>query len=151
MRRKDKQIIDPATIEAVIRKAKVCRLAMTAEDGPYVVPLCFGYHQGNLYFHSAAAGKKIEILKKNPRVCFELDSDCVVRPADKPCKWGMAYTSVIGFGTAVFVEAPVAKREALDVIMHQYGQGDYIYADAEIKKMVVIKVAIDTMTGKASP
>ena len=35
------------------------------EGSPYIVPLCFGYDAGTLYFHSAPAGKKIDLLKNN--------------------------------------------------------------------------------------
>ena len=46
---------------------------MADEAGPYIVPLNFGFSDDSLYFHSAHKGRKIDILKKNPRVCFEFD------------------------------------------------------------------------------
>ena len=67
MRRKEKEIVEKSEIEAVISKASVCRLGMAEEGMPYVVPLCFGYENNTLYFHSAKEGKKVDILKKNNR------------------------------------------------------------------------------------
>jgi len=150
MRRKEKEITDRAEIEAIIAKAQVCRLAMTDEDRPYIVPLCFGYENNTLYFHSASTGKKLEILKKNRRVCFEFDVDCEVRKDRQACKWSMRYRSVIGYGMASFVESAAAKRQALDIIMHQYGSNENEYPEATVAKIVVIRVDIDSLTGKFS-
>lgn len=68
MRRKEREICDPEEMESIISRACVCRLAMCEGYAPYVVPLCFGYEGEYLYFHSATEGRKLEILKKNPRV-----------------------------------------------------------------------------------
>ena len=68
MRRKDKEITDIKSIEKIIHKAKVCRLALSLDDTPYVVPVCFGYSAETIYFHSAKEGKKIDIIKKNKQL-----------------------------------------------------------------------------------
>jgi hypothetical protein len=75
MRRKDKEISDIALIEDIITKARVCRLALYDNARPYIVPLCFGYKDNILYFHSAPEGKKLSLLRNNNRVCFEFDTD----------------------------------------------------------------------------
>jgi len=151
MRRKDKEITDRNELESIIEKSTVCRLAMSDDSGPYIVPLCFGFRNNTLYFHSAVDGKKLGILKKNPRVCFELDCDCEVRAGVKACDFGMRYRSVIGFGTVAFLETAAAKREALDIIMKHYAEGTFDYPDASVNRISVFKVEIDTMTGKTSP
>lgn len=138
-------------IEAIIKQSLVCRLAMSDGDQPYVVPLCFGYADNALYFHSAGAGKKIDILKKNNRVCFEFDvAPMLVKKGTDGCDWGMKFQSVIGVGRADFIEDEASKRKALDIIMNQYGDGHFQYADAKVKLTVVIKVDIEEMTGKGS-
>ncbi|MFZ0612554.1 MAG: pyridoxamine 5'-phosphate oxidase family protein [Desulfobacterales bacterium] len=151
MRRKDKEITERKEIEAVIADATVCRLAMVDETGPYLVPLCFGFRDNTLYFHSAADGRKLGILRKNPRVCFELDCDTAVRTGKRACDFSMRYRSVIGFGRVVFVETEAARREALDIVMRHYAEGSFDYAEATLERIAVFKVEIDTMTGKASP
>ena len=75
MRRKDLEVSERAEVEAILAEATVCRLAMCDGDQPYVVPLSFGYRDGTLYFHTAMEGKKLCILAKNNRVCFEVDVD----------------------------------------------------------------------------
>ena len=150
MRRKDKQINDVAVIEDILSNAAVCRLGLCEENRPYVVPLCFGYKDNALYFHCASQGKKLDILRNNNNVCFEIDIDCEIIKADQPCDWGVKYKSVIGFGKAVFIEDVESKRKALDVIMQQYSEKSFEYPEKAVKNTVVIKVAIESMTGKLS-
>ena len=150
MRRKDKEINDITAIEDILSKALVCRLGLCKNAKPYVVPLCFGYKDNALYFHSARKGKKLEILRKNNNVCFEVDIDHDIIKADKPCDWGMKYKSVIGFGKAAFIEDIESKRKALDIIMQQYSEGAFGYPANAIENIVVIKVEIESMTGKKS-
>jgi nitroimidazol reductase NimA-like FMN-containing flavoprotein (pyridoxamine 5'-phosphate oxidase superfamily) len=117
MRRKEREITEVGAMEEIIRSAQVCRLAMSVDDQPYVVPLCFGYSDGCLYFHCAREGMKLDMVRKNERVCFECDVDHDLVMSESPCEWGMKGRSVVGFGRASLIEAPEAKREALDVIM----------------------------------
>lgn len=117
---------------------------------PYIVPLCFGFKNNTLYFHSVPKGKKFEILKKNPNVCFEFEISTQVVKSAKACKWGMKYRSVIGFGKASFISDDDLKRQAFDIIMNQYADGSFIYEEALLKSVVIIKVEIRSMTGKQS-
>ena len=150
MRRKDKEIIDQDEIQAIIDRSLVCRLAMVDGDTPYIVPLCFGYDGDKLYFHSANTGRKLDILRRNPKVCFEFEVNCRVKPGENACKWGMSFKSVIGFGKAVFIDDTESKRKALDIILQQYSDGTFEYPANAIKNIVVIKVEIESMTGKQS-
>lgn len=150
MRRSEKEITDRKAIEDIILRSKVCKLAMCEENRPYIVPLCFGFKNNTLYFHSAPKGKKIEILKKNPNVCFEFEIFTQIIKSAKACKWGMRYKSVIGFGKAGFITDDDLKRQAFDIIMNQYADGSFIYDDALLKSVVVINVGIQSMTGKQS-
>ena len=150
MRRKEKEITDIKEIESIIQKSQVCRLALADEGLPYIVPLCFGYKNKMLYFHSAKEGQKIDILRRNRQVCFEFDIDAWIRSGKTACAWGMAYKSVIGHGTASLVEGPEEKQKALDIIMRQYYEGEFEYSAKTLAEMLVIKVDISAMTGKKS-
>jgi len=150
MRRSDKEITDKKALEDIILRSKVCKLAMCEQNMPYIVPLCFGFKNNTLYFHSAPKGKKIEILNKNPNVCFEFEIFTQVIKSAKACKWGMKYRSVIGFGKAVFIADDNLKRQAFDIIMNQYADGSFIYEEALLKSAVIIKVEIHSLTGNQS-
>jgi nitroimidazol reductase NimA-like FMN-containing flavoprotein (pyridoxamine 5'-phosphate oxidase superfamily) len=150
MRRKEQEITDRAAIKSIIAKSTVCRLALSEDDRPYIVPLCFGYEDNALYFHTAREGKKIDILKKNNRVCFEVDCDHELVTNETACKWSMKYRSVVGSGEASLIDDPEAKRKALDSIMQHYGGRPSDYSAAATDKMLIIKVEIESMTGKYS-
>jgi nitroimidazol reductase NimA-like FMN-containing flavoprotein (pyridoxamine 5'-phosphate oxidase superfamily) len=148
MRRKEKEITDNKVLHEIISSSQVCRLGLTDGINPYIVPLCFGYKEKTLYFHSAQDGKKIDLLKKNSNVCFEFDQNSKVVRAEKPCSWGVKYQSIIGYGKAIFLENLEEKRDALNIIMSQYSNENHELQDAAINKTSVFKVVIEHMTGK---
>ena len=150
MRMKDKAIVELAEIEEILRKALVCRLGLTDGNRPYIVPLSFGFQNNNLYFHSAPEGKKIEMLRKNSKVCFEFDLDHQLVANEEACKWGIKYRSVIGFGKASIVEDIREKREGLNAILEHYSGRTFDYPEAAVNGTLVIKVEIESVTGKKS-
>ncbi|MGB7631892.1 MAG: pyridoxamine 5'-phosphate oxidase family protein [Candidatus Deferrimicrobium sp.] len=150
MRRADKEIADRREIDEVIGKSTVCRMALVDGHLPYVVPLSFGYGGGVLYFHGAPEGKKIELLRRNPNVCFEFDVDAEPIRSNSSCGWTMRYRSVIGSGIASFIEDPPGKREALTCIMGHYAEGPYDFPEEMLRKTTVIKVVIAEISGKLS-
>ncbi len=150
MRRSDREITDRAAIDGIIRQALVCRLGLSKDDQPYVVPLSFGYHEDALYFHGAPEGQKVAILKENDRVCFEFDTGVSVVEGELACAWTMKYQSVIGFGRAVLLEGIEEKRSALDIIMGHYSDQPFSYPEPVMEHIVVIKVMIESITGKES-
>lgn len=150
MRRKDKELSDISSINAIIDKADVCRLAMVNGDRPYIVPLCFGHQDKVLYFHGAMEGQKIDLIKENPNVCFEFDVAAETLDDDEACKWSMKYQSVIGFGKATLIEEVEEKRSALGVIMAQYSDKTFDFPEKQVNATAVIKVAIESLTAKQS-
>lgn len=150
MRRKDKEISDQSEIEAVIKKSNVCRLAMIDGDRPYIVPLCFGYQNNVLYFHGASKGRKIDLLRENPNVCFELDLITEIVEGENACKWSVKYQSVVGFGRAFLLESVDEKIKGLSIIMSQYSGRTYQFPEDKLGATAVFKVEIDSMTGKQS-
>ncbi len=87
MRRKDKQVGDPALIDGLFSAGRVCRIGMVDNGEPYIVPVNYGYADNTLYIHSAAAGRKIDILKRDSRVCFEIESPAEIVEHAEPCHW----------------------------------------------------------------
>lgn len=151
MRRKDKEITDFAVLEDVLEKALVCRIAFNGEDGPYIVPVNFGYRPGFIYAHSASEGKKIDLIRRDNRVCFEVETDVSFTPGNSgPCKWTTKYRSIIGFGKASIVTGLDEKLEALNIILGHYSPDKFEIPANACEKLVVIKIAIDSMTGKIS-
>ena len=113
-----------------------------------MVPLCFGYDGQALYFHCAREGRKLDILRKNNRVCFEFDIVEGIVENVQACSWGVRYQSVIGVGTAHLVETTDEKLQALAIIMKQYSQATFTFPDDAVARTAVIKVAVEAISGK---
>jgi len=150
MRKKEKEITEISEIEAVIQQATVCRIGMSDNNIPYIVPMCFGYQEYAIYVHGSLKGKKTDILQKNQNVCFEFDINTEVVEGEKACKWSMKYKSVIGFGKAIFLNELDDKRNALNIIMNQYSDSPFDFLEKAINGTSVIKIEIESMTGKQS-
>jgi nitroimidazol reductase NimA-like FMN-containing flavoprotein (pyridoxamine 5'-phosphate oxidase superfamily) len=145
----DREIKDAAAIRAILEEALVCRIGLSDGGMPYVVPMNYGIGVNCLYLHCAAEGRKLDILRKNNRVCFEIDILREIKTATEPCGWGALYESVIGFGRAVMVETPAEKRAALDRIMEHCGaKGPFSYPDETLARTAVIRIDIESVTGK---
>ncbi len=150
MRRKDREIKDNIEIESIINRSTVCRIALSENGLPYMIPVCFGYSDKHLYFHSANAGKKIELIKKNNNVCFEFDIYEGLITNGNPCDWDVRYESVIGCGKAFFIDGSQEKINALNIIMRHYSYESFPFPENSIKNVTVIKVEIEKITGKRS-
>ncbi|MDP4127761.1 MAG: pyridoxamine 5'-phosphate oxidase family protein [Bacillota bacterium] len=150
MQRKDKEITDQKAIEEIIKKAKVCRIAVSYESMSYIVPMNFGYADQTLYFHSSKEGLKLSILRENPQACFEMEIDIEIVPSEQPCNWTMRYQSVIGFGEVEFIENLDAKRDAMQIIMQHYTDEMISIEDAALSKVTLFKLKINKMMGKKS-
>lgn len=151
MRRKEKEVEGLDGIEAIIRDARVIRLGLCDNGFPYIVPVCFGYEPGTLWIHSAYEGKKIDVLKRNPRICFEMDDVQGIVKDDNPCRWGINYRSVIGTGIAEFVEDPVEKSRGLACILNQYSEGtSAVFSTQQASNVCILRIRIMEMTGKQS-
>ena len=149
MRRNEREIKDRKDIDDIIKRCRVCRLAMCDDGQPYVVPLNFGYDGRSLYFHAALEGRKLDIIKGNNRVGFEFDILHDIVTAEQDCNWGAKYESVVGSGTAEIVDTLEAKKDALECIMRQYGNGVWDFKEEILKKTLVLRVRILKISGKA--
>ena len=149
MRRKKNEVTDHQEMQDVIRASQVMRLALCLDNEPYVVPMSFGYDGSALYFHCATEGLKVDILRRNPRVCCLFEQGLVFDPKGaNPCAWGFAYATVIVHGEAERITDPAEKLAALQVITNQYStNGEHVPAD-KVEKVEVWKIGILKMTGK---
>jgi nitroimidazol reductase NimA-like FMN-containing flavoprotein (pyridoxamine 5'-phosphate oxidase superfamily) len=151
MMRREQEITDRGILESILDRAQVCRIGLSHNNVPYVVPVCFGYRDNCLYIHSARDGKKIEIIRENNSVCFEAEIDVELIRGERACDFAMQYQSVIGFGTAHLIEDEEEKIHALHILMDHYSeQPSHEYRDKVLPKVAIIKIEVDTMTGKRS-
>jgi nitroimidazol reductase NimA-like FMN-containing flavoprotein (pyridoxamine 5'-phosphate oxidase superfamily) len=150
MRRK-KQLLPEAETIAMLQSCTSGVLAVHGDDDyPYAVPLSFAYEDGKLFFHSAVAGHKLDALERSEKASF-----CVIAADDiVPSKFTTHFRSAIVLGKARVVTDDSEKRHALMCLAEKYSPAYLDSADSEIdgewKRVCVIELAIEHMTGKAS-
>jgi len=152
MSRQEKEIRDFGAIEAIMAAAPVCRLALVDGGFPYIVPLHFAYRARVLHFHTGRRGRKIDLIERDSRVGFEMDLLDGIVPGGEACRWSTRYRSVIGRGRAEFVEDPAEIVRSLDLLMEKYGgPGPWTYAANSLRQTLVLRVAVESVTGKCAP
>jgi len=151
MRKSNQEITDQRTLHEILSENVICRLAFADPDGPYLLPFNFGYRDGTIYIHSAPDGRKIELLRNDNRVCFEVEDAVQVIPHERACGWATRYRSVVGYGTVEILTTGEGKREGLQAIMSQHGAPEMDgFEPGNVDRMVVLKLTITSMTGKRS-
>ncbi len=146
MRRKDREVTGRENIEPILQSCKVCRLGMLSDGKPYVIPMNFGYTWDTtgltLYFHSGLKGKKIDAMRANPLVCFEMDlQGGLIGTGETACRYSFAFSSIVGEGNVEFAQDNTEKRAWFDIIMqHQTGRGGWEYGDAHLSVTEVFRV-----------
>lgn len=150
MRRTAQQLSEAECIEILEKKEDGVLSVLGDGDYPYGVPINYFYEGGEIYFHCAKSGHKLDSVKKHDKVTF-----CVV---DKhkvlPEKYATEYTSVIAFGRAEVIENPEVMREMVRKFSLKFCPGDEDGIKEETEKCIsalaMIKIKIEHMTGKRS-
>jgi nitroimidazol reductase NimA-like FMN-containing flavoprotein (pyridoxamine 5'-phosphate oxidase superfamily) len=152
MRRRDKEIANDDAVFAIIDQCQFARIAFSDGNRPYIIPVCFGFEPGFLYFHCANEGYKIDILKKNPNICFQMDCDSEIITSETACNWGVRFKSVIGYGVAEIVADKEAKSRILSIIMRKYSDkaAPFQLSDESLLKTCVVAIAVSSLTAKRS-
>lgn len=151
MRRKDKQIDNREIIDKIIKESLVCRIALSKNDLPYIVPVSFGYDGKYIYVHTAKEGKKIDYLNLNSHVCFEFDINVkTIEHESVACKWTTSYQSVIGFGKMTEINQFDEASHALNQIMLQYSGKKWEMTQKMLSTVKMWKIKIEEINGKES-
>ena len=155
MTKRELQIVDPEQIRGILDTAKVLRLGLALGDEPYIVPMNYGYimegEKLTFYLHSARKGKKLDILRANPKVFVELD--CDLKPFDgvKPCQYGLSYSSLMARGTARILEDPEEKMAAMTALMKTQTGKDFSFNEQLVSIVAVIRIDVAEYTAKHRP
>ncbi|MDR2467866.1 MAG: pyridoxamine 5'-phosphate oxidase family protein [Spirochaetaceae bacterium] len=154
MRRKDKEIVNIEDKMHVIDKCKVCRLGLSENNRPYIIPLNYGYSFKDdtliLFFHSALEGKKVDIIKHNNKACFEVDCDNQLIEGENACSYSYAFKSIIGFGEITILESKKEKSNGLNAIMKQQTgkETEYDFTEDQLRNVMIYKLDVEEFTGK---
>ncbi|MFY9152345.1 MAG: GNAT family N-acetyltransferase [Prolixibacteraceae bacterium] len=151
MRKINQEISDKTTIEEILSQSKICRIAMVDEGQAYLLPLNYGYKNNCIYIHSASSGKKLEVLRANPQVCFEIEQQAELVKSEKACNWATIYRSVVGNGKVEILTDFAEKQRALEIIMAHNGAPELIdFETKQVNSIVILKLSIEKLTAKQS-
>ncbi len=152
MRKEEKEITDIVEIESIIQSADVCRVAMADGNIPYIVTMNYGYAGGSemrIYFHCAREGRKLEMIRKNNYVCFEMDNDHNLIKGTNSCDFSMKYRSVVGYGIISIIDDEEERIKGLNCIMSHYSDSpSFSYNKELLEKTTVLCLEIKEISGK---
>lgn len=156
MRRKEREITNFQEIIHIVDECEIIHIGLADGDYPYIVPLNFAYkvegQQLELYIHGAMAGRKYEMLQKNPHCSFEMDNplgiDCVYKEKNAT----MRYRSVMGKADVYFLEGEERRTAMDDIIMTRYEETKHFdYNRSVVARTAVAKLVVTEITAKANP
>jgi len=151
MRRLDKQITNPEILNKILNESHICRLGLVENGEAYIVPVNFAHADGVIYIHSALNGRKMNIIRTNNRVSFEMELDYSIITSEAPCGWTEKYRSIMGKGFIEIDNDLASKKHGLDLIMRKYGANMELNYDKKIlARMTILKLTIESFTGKQS-
>lgn len=152
MRRKDREVTDYNEILEIMKKCEVCRLAIHGEKYPYIVPMNFGVSMLNgrfkLYFHCATVGTKLDLIRRDPNVSFEMDCSHRLILSETACNSTMEYESVCGYGSIQIVDE-ADRADGLAILMKQYQpKKKHEFDYNELKAVEVLELTVEEIYGK---
>lgn len=155
MTRREREVTDINEIIKILDNAKVLHLGMVDGDEPYVVPMNYGYTLENgkltLWLHGAKRGRKLDVMRANPKVFFEMEYGIVPFEGEVACKYGITYSSIMGRGTAEIVEDTEAKKAALSFLMKTQTGKDFEFEDKMAAIVSIIRIDVAEFTAKHRP
>lgn len=155
MTRREQEVTDPAEIRKILDQCMVLHLGLVDDGMPYIVPLNYGYEciGGELliYLHGAKTGYKLDVIRKNPVCCFEMECNVVPFEGEKPCQYGTVYESVMGRGTVEILEDPQEKIHALTVFMKTQTGKDFEFNEKLVSIVSVMRIRVSEYTAKRRP
>ncbi len=160
MRRKQCEITDKTEIDKILASTRIGRLATIGQDGyPYITPVNYVLLQETIFFHCSLQGEKLDNIKRNARVCFEVDIplaylDTGYDPSMPACEVSQFYQSVIIRGRAEIVENVEEKVAALNGLMASHENDPSFSAititTPAVKSCAVVAISIDSLSAKAN-
>ncbi|MBI5697140.1 MAG: pyridoxamine 5'-phosphate oxidase family protein [Thaumarchaeota archaeon] len=152
------EIKSPQKIAEFLNSEHVGRIASIDKDGfPQVIPMNFAFVNGMIYMHSHVRGEKLENIKSNQKVGFEVDRELEFLPSyfTSPTDASQAdtfYISVVIKGDGIIVNEREEKTLALNALMEKYQpEGGYekLAPDMHVvDEVAIIKVRPKIMKGK---
>ena len=137
-------------MEKLLIEERVGYLGMSAEDKPYVIPLTYGYSEGKIIFHCALKGSKLNILRKNPNVCFTVSrhfGEMVSHPQGAECH--INSDSIVCYGKARIIDSLDERCKVLNIFNRCLQPQAREITREEVRHCHAVEIVIDEMTGRS--
>jgi nitroimidazol reductase NimA-like FMN-containing flavoprotein (pyridoxamine 5'-phosphate oxidase superfamily) len=139
----------------ILDKSKIVHVGMVDGDEPYVVPMNYGYtyedEKLTIWLHGATQGRKLDVIRKNSKVFFEMECDLIPFDGDVACRYGISYYSLMGRGKATIVEDSEEKQKALSILMKTQVNMDFEFNEKLAAVVGIIKIEVSYFTAKHRP
>ena len=149
------EVTDINEIKEILDKSMVVHVGMVDGDEPYVVPMNYGYTLEDgvlcIYLHGATVGRKLDIIKANPKVFFEMECDITPFEGKVACQYGTTYASVMGLGKAEILDKPEDKIDGLVKLMKTQTGKAFSFDERMVSIVSVIKITATDFTAKKRP
>lgn len=153
--KREREVTDINEIKEILDKSMIVHVGMVDGDEPYVVPMNYGYTLEDgilcIYLHGATVGRKIDIMKKNPKVFFEMECDVTPFEGKVACQYGTTYASVMGLGKAEVLEDANEKIDGLIKFMKTQTGKDFTFDEKMVSIVSVIRITSTEFTAKKRP
>ena len=153
--KREREVTDINEIKEILDKSLIVHVGMVDDGEPYVVPMNYGYtlEDGELciYLHGATVGRKLDIIRKNPKVFFEMECDVTPFEGKVACQYGTTYASVMGLGIAEVLEDVNEKIDGLTKFMKTQTGKDFTFDEKMVSIVSVIKITAKDFTAKKRP
>lgn len=152
MRRDDRAVTDIDEIYGILSRCDTIRVGMNGDGYPYIIPMTFGCEKTDdkivIYIHSAADGRKWDILNRDSRVCIEADLFYKVEKRDNGDITAV-YESVIGTGDAVLLTEKTDKINALKCMLSKYKESGFPVTSCQsLPHVAVFRIELNEVCGK---
>ena len=153
--RREREITDLEQITKILEKENIIHIGLVDGDEPYVVPMNYGFTMEDgkltLYLHGATEGKKLDLMRANPKVFFSIESDITAFSGSVACQYGTSYSSIMGKGTAEILENPEDKMKGLSIFMKSQTGLDFQFNERMVSAVAVIRIDVKEYTAKHRP
>ena len=141
---------DRNKIDELIKSCRICFVAMSADNIPYVLPMNFALEGDVVILHSAQSGRMWDTIRENPRVCISWNQgeDLTWQNEKVGCSYRMISKSAIVEGPVEFVEEYKEKERCLHKLMAQYSELRFKFSKPAINNVGVLKVHIEKINAK---
>ena len=153
MRRADREVREFSQIVSIMERCDICYLALNDADGfPYVIPMNFALEALTdrvvLYLHCAREGKKLDLIRRDPRCAFSMDCNHVLELGSAPCAATWKYESVCGRGRLSEIGGEEGIRSLRLLMKHYDPDREHEFDERHLKAVTLLRMDVEELTGK---